>query len=29
MTLFDNLNGLPVNDSFYGYKDRKTGVCRN
>lgn len=29
MTLFDNLNGLPVNDSFYGYKDRKAGVCRN
>lgn len=29
MTLFDNLNGLPVNDSFYGYKDRKTGVFRN
>lgn len=29
MTHFDNLNGLPVNDSFYGYKDHKTGVRQN
>lgn len=29
MTHFDNLNELPVNNSIYGYKDHKTGICQN
>ncbi|EMA3984821.1 hypothetical protein U3A71_004552 [Salmonella enterica] len=29
MTLFDNLNGLSVNNSLYGYKDHETDICRN
>lgn len=29
MTHFDNLNRLPANNSFYGYKDHETGICWN